>query len=143
MIQLSLSGAVNGAGNLAAYQVLSGKTKRGITSFNRAGPLTSAVYNPAALTVTLIPRSKLNLSQPERLTVTTSLLTDAFGRPSQWRQELRRHLQQPRHHNRASHEQVEGRVSVNPGGWRNHPRNKLHLAAIQLFAVRWRCNSGA
>ena len=81
VLQLTLSGAVNGAGNLAAYQLLSGKTRRGVTTFNKFVPLTSAVYNPTALTVTLFPARKLNLSQPERLRVAAALLTDVYGRP--------------------------------------------------------------
>jgi O-glycosyl hydrolase len=81
VLQLTLSGAVNGAGNLAAYQLLSGKTRRGVTTFNKLVPLTSAVYNPTALTVTLFPAGKLNLSQPKQLRVAAALLTDVYGRP--------------------------------------------------------------
>lgn len=81
MIQLNLSGALNGAGNFGAYRLLSGKTKKGKTTFNKIVPLVSAVYNPSALTVRLFPKSKLNLSQPEQLRVTAAQLTDAFGRP--------------------------------------------------------------
>jgi hypothetical protein len=49
-------------------------------------PLSSAIYDPSAHTVTLIPRTniprtKLNLASPEELIITASLLTDAYGRP--------------------------------------------------------------
>ena len=72
---------MNGAGNLADYKLLSGQTKRGVTTFKTVVPLASAVYNSTALTVTLIPKSKLNLSKPEQLRITAALLTDAYDRP--------------------------------------------------------------
>jgi hypothetical protein len=80
-LQLTFSGAINGAGNLAAYRVLAGKTKRGVTTFNKPVALASVEYNPSALTATLVSRSKLKLSRPEQLQITAALLTDAFGRP--------------------------------------------------------------
>ncbi len=79
-LELTFSGAINGAGNLAAYHVFAGKTKRRITTFNTPVRLSSAVYNPGALTVTLTPKSPFDLSQPEQLQVTAALLTDTFGR---------------------------------------------------------------
>jgi hypothetical protein len=81
VIELHLSGALSGAGNVAAYQLFAGKVKKRVTTFNRRLPLISAVYNPAALTVTLFPAGKLNLALPEQLRVTAALLTDAYGRP--------------------------------------------------------------
>jgi hypothetical protein len=80
VIQLHFSAAVNGAGNLGAYRLLTGKTKKGLTTFNKNVPLSSATYDPVALTVTLFTSGKLNLSQPMQVRVTASLLTDGFGR---------------------------------------------------------------
>src|SRR5208337_3356319 len=81
VVQLHLSGPLNGAGNLRAYKILSGQTKRGVTTFKTVVPLASVVYNSTALTVTLIPAGKLNLSKPEQLRITAALLTGAYGRP--------------------------------------------------------------
>jgi hypothetical protein len=81
VIQLDFSGALNGAKKLAAYHLRSGRTRKRVLIFDRTVPLASALYDPAALSVTLIARSKLNLSRPERLTVISSLFTDTFGRP--------------------------------------------------------------
>ncbi len=81
VIELHLSGALSGTGNLAAYRLLSGERRKGVTTFKRRVPLSSAVYNAATLTVTLFPVGKLNLSVPEQLRVTAALLTDAYGRP--------------------------------------------------------------
>jgi hypothetical protein len=80
-LQLTFSGAINGAGNLAAYHLFTGKTRKGVTTFNKPVPLSSVVYNAMARTAILATKSKLNLSQPEQLQVTASQLTDAFGRP--------------------------------------------------------------
>jgi subtilase family serine protease len=81
VVQLHLSGPLNGAGNLGAYKLLSGQTKRGVTTFKTVVPLASVVYSSTALTVTLIPAGKLNLSKPEQLRITAALLTDTYGRP--------------------------------------------------------------
>jgi len=78
VLQLQFSAPLSGTGNSAAYQLLSSKTKKHVTTFGKAVPLT--VSNPSALTVTLIPATALNLSQPEQLRVTAALLTDAYGR---------------------------------------------------------------
>src|SRR5262249_61068629 len=69
VLQLQFSGTLNGAGNLAAYQVRSGKTKKHVTTFNKPIRLTSANYSASAnaWTVTLIPATALNLTQPEQL----------------------------------------------------------------------------
>jgi hypothetical protein len=80
-LKLTFSGAINGAGNLSAYHLFKGKTKKGVTTFNKPIPLSSVVYDPGTFTATLAPKSKLDLSQTEQLQVTASLLTDAFGRP--------------------------------------------------------------
>jgi uncharacterized repeat protein (TIGR01451 family) len=82
VLEVHFSGALNGAGKLAAYQLLSGKTTKHVTTFNKRVPLVSAVYSasPSAWSVTLVPASKLNLSQPEQLRITAADLTDADGR---------------------------------------------------------------
>jgi hypothetical protein len=79
-LQLTFSGAINGAGNVAAYHLFSGTTRRHVTTFSKAVALASVQYNPSALTATLVPRSKLALTKPEQLQLTAALLTDAFGR---------------------------------------------------------------
>jgi hypothetical protein len=84
VLQLQFSGPVSGAGNLAAYVLESGKTKKGKTTYTKPVHLTSAVFDyPGAPpnTVTLFLKSKLNLSLPEQLTVNASLITDSSGRP--------------------------------------------------------------
>jgi hypothetical protein len=83
VLELQFSGALSAAAaaDLAAYQLLSGKTKKAVTTFNKRVALSSAQYNPTTLTVTLVPVRKLNLEQPERLTINAALLTDAYGRP--------------------------------------------------------------
>jgi hypothetical protein len=80
-LQLTFSGAINGAGNLAAFHVFAGKTRRGVTTFSQPVPLASVVYDPGPRTATLAPRNKLNLSLVEQLQVTAAMLTDSFGRP--------------------------------------------------------------
>jgi ELWxxDGT repeat protein len=85
VLQVQYSGPLDDAGNLAAYHLLAGRTSRMkgklATAFIKPVPLSSASYSPSANTVTLIPRGKLNLAQPEQLRVTASLLKDASGRP--------------------------------------------------------------
>ena len=81
MIQLRFSAAINGANRLSAYRLQAGTTRRGVTTFKGKVPLTTATYNPATFTVTLVPSGKLNLAQLEKLTVSAGLLTDSFGRP--------------------------------------------------------------
>ena len=81
---VQLSGALNPgqAEGLVAYHLLSGKVKKkGHINFNKPIPLSSAIYNSSAHILTLVPKSKLNLAQPERLTITASMLTDFLGRP--------------------------------------------------------------
>lgn len=85
VLRLQFSGPITGVGNLAAYQLLAGKTtktKRGkVTTFSKPVALASAVYDSTALTVTLYPASKLNTTQRVQLRITAAFLTDAYGRP--------------------------------------------------------------
>jgi len=76
---LQFSDALAGTGNQAAYQLFTGKTKRGVTTYNRFMPL--HVFKSTPTTVTLLPSRTLNLSVPEQLRVTESDLKDASGRP--------------------------------------------------------------
>jgi uncharacterized repeat protein (TIGR01451 family) len=76
---LKFSGALAGTGNVAAYQLLTGKVRKGVTTFHASVPLT--VLNSTPTSVTLLPKGKLNLSLPEQLRVVAADLTDAFGRP--------------------------------------------------------------
>ncbi len=103
VIQIVLSGDVSGAGNLGAYKLFLGKTKKRSTTFKTPVPLVSATYAPSEDTLTLVPAGKLNLTRPEELTVSAALLTDLYGRaldglrrPGRW--QLQRHLQEPGHH---------------------------------------------
>jgi hypothetical protein len=80
---LQFSGAVNGSGNLGAYMLMSGKTKKGHTAFNRPVPVSSAVFNEPGTppnSVTLILGGKLKPSAPGQLSVNATLFTDSFGR---------------------------------------------------------------
>jgi hypothetical protein len=76
---LGFSGNLTGTGTSAAYQLLTGKTKKGVTTYSKHIPLT--VFNATPTSVTLVPSGKLNLSQPLELKVTAANLSDAFGRP--------------------------------------------------------------
>jgi hypothetical protein len=79
---IQFSGAINGAGNLAAYQLLLSKTKKHVTTFTKPVKLSSAVVGstPGGTSVALILAKKPNLSKPEQLRITGSLLTDSAGR---------------------------------------------------------------
>jgi CSLREA domain-containing protein len=79
---IGFSGAINGAGNLAAYHLLLSKTRKHVTTFTKSVKLTSAVVSsmPAGPSVALILAKKPNLSRPEQLRITASLLTDSAGR---------------------------------------------------------------
>jgi len=84
VLQFQFSGPVNGAGNLAAYVLKSGQTKKGKTTYTKPVTLTSAVYNYPGTprnTVTLFLKKALNLSVPEQLTANASLITDSYGHP--------------------------------------------------------------
>jgi hypothetical protein len=76
---LQFSGNLSGTGNPAAYQLATGTTRKGRTTFTKNVPLT--VFNATPTTVTLVPGGKLKLSQPAQLRVTAAALSDAFGRP--------------------------------------------------------------
>jgi hypothetical protein len=78
---LEFSDDLAGTGNAAAYQLLTGKTKKGSTTFHTRVPLT--VFDSTPTSVTLLPRHKLKRSLPEQLRLVASDLTDATGRPLQ------------------------------------------------------------
>jgi hypothetical protein len=83
-IVVQFTGALNpaAAGNLAGYSLVSaGKDKTFGTKDDKPVPLASATYNPAANTVTLIPRKPLVLSPPLQLHLIAQTLTDMLGRP--------------------------------------------------------------
>jgi len=83
VLELQFSGPVSGAGNLGAYVLESGKTKKGKTTYTTRVPLSSVVYDypgARANSVTLFLKNKLNLSVPEQLTVNAGLITDSEGR---------------------------------------------------------------
>ena len=83
VLELQFSGPVEDAGNLAAYMLVSGKTKKRKTTYTKVVPLSSAVYNYPGTppnTVTLFPATKLSSSTPGRLTVIASQITDSYGR---------------------------------------------------------------
>jgi hypothetical protein len=78
---MNFSGALNSgdASNLAAYMLASAKRKKKATVYTNSVPLTSATYNAAAETVTLMLRGKL----PRRaiqLTINAADVMDAEGR---------------------------------------------------------------
>jgi hypothetical protein len=76
---LGFSGDLTGTGTPAAYQLLTGKTKKGVTTYSKSIPLTVSSAMPTS--VTLVPSAKLTLSQPLELKVKAVDLADAFGRP--------------------------------------------------------------
>ena len=75
---LQFSGSLTGTGNLAAYQLQSGKTKKGVTTFIKNLPVT--LVNVTSTSVVLIPSGKVNFTQPLQLKVTGADLADSFGR---------------------------------------------------------------
>jgi hypothetical protein len=82
-IVILFSGALNPAParSLAAFHLLSGKVKKHDTIYSKNVPLSEAIYDPSAHTISLVPKGKLNMAQPEQLKITASLLTDSLGRP--------------------------------------------------------------
>jgi hypothetical protein len=80
---LQFSGTLNPvqAMSLGDYHLVSGKTRKGHTTYSKTLALRSATYSPAAHTVTLIPKNKLSAAQPDELIVTGSVLTDTLGQP--------------------------------------------------------------
>jgi len=85
-LEIQFSGLVAGSGDLAAYQLSSVATKKvkkkAVTSFKPIR-LTSAVpaSSPMASSVLLLPATKPNLSQSDRIQIIAADLTDAYGRP--------------------------------------------------------------
>ncbi len=85
-LEIQFSGLVAGTGELAAYQlssVTTRKVKKKVVTSYRPIRLTSAVpaSNPKTTTVSLLPSTKPNLSQSDRLQIIAADLTDAYGRP--------------------------------------------------------------
>ena len=80
-IELTFSGAVAGAGNVGAYQLYAGKTKKRVTSYSQRVPLGSATYNPSSFSVILLLAGTKKLSALNQLQVSTSSITDDYGRP--------------------------------------------------------------
>ena len=80
VIQLKFSADIQGAGNVGAYKLFLGKTKKHVTTYKTPLRLASAIYASSELTVTLVPLRKLKLSQMKQLQVTGALLTDQYGR---------------------------------------------------------------
>jgi len=83
VVLLQFSGALNPAAsqNLAAYSLLAGTIKKRVLGFKKPIPFVSAIYNPTALTVSLVPQGKRKLPKYEQLTISSGLLTDSFGCP--------------------------------------------------------------
>jgi hypothetical protein len=85
-LDVQYSGNVSGSGDLAAYQLSSVTTKKvkkkAVTSYKPIR-LTSALpaSSPMASSVLLVPATKPNLSQIDRLQIVAADLTDALGRP--------------------------------------------------------------
>jgi hypothetical protein len=82
-VVLQFSGALNQskAQNVANYSLLAGTVKKNVLVFNKSVPLASAIYDPTAHTVTLLPAGKQKLPKYEQLTIGSGLLTDSLGRP--------------------------------------------------------------
>ena len=85
VLDIQFSGLVAGAGDLAAYQLSSVTTKKvkkkTVTSYKPIR-LTSAMpaSSPMTSMVSLLPATKPNLSQSDRLQIVAADLTDAYGR---------------------------------------------------------------
>ena len=83
VVVLQFSGALDPstAQNVVDYSLLAGTIKKKVLSFSKPVPFTSAIYNPTAQTVTLLPQVKRKLPKYEQLTIRSGLLTDSLGRP--------------------------------------------------------------
>jgi hypothetical protein len=85
VLEIDFSGEVAGAGNLAAYQLSSATTKKvkhkPVISYKPI-KLASALVasSPMTTSVKLVPATKPNLSQTDRLQITAADITDALGR---------------------------------------------------------------
>ena len=85
-LEIEFSGLVAGSGDLAAYQlssVTTKKVKKKPVATYKPIKLTAALpaSSPLASSVTLVPATKPNLSQTDRLEIVAADLTDALGRP--------------------------------------------------------------
>jgi uncharacterized delta-60 repeat protein len=78
---IDLNGALSAtsADDIAAYSVRTGTTRRKAIVYQKAVPLMSAIYDPTALSVTLLPKNGHTFTRPEQLTIDASLITDANG----------------------------------------------------------------
>jgi RHS repeat-associated protein len=86
VLDIQFSGLVSGAGNLGAYQLSSistRKVKRQAVTTYKPIRLTSAVPASSPLTsmVALVPSTKPNLDQTDRLQIIAADLTDVYRRP--------------------------------------------------------------
>jgi uncharacterized repeat protein (TIGR01451 family) len=83
VLVVSFSGALapGPAGNLAEYHVgVLGRGKKAARKPPKSLPLTAAMYDPTAHTVTLVPRGKIAKAKLQ-LTITAAGVLDAQGRP--------------------------------------------------------------
>jgi hypothetical protein len=83
---IEFSGAVAGAGDLAAYQLSSVTTKRlkrkTVTTYKPIRLISAMpASSPMALSVVLVPATKPNVAQTDRLEIVAADLTDALGLP--------------------------------------------------------------
>ncbi len=83
VVVLQFSGALDRstAQNVGNYSLLAGTMKKKALTFHKPVPFTSAIYDPTAQTVTLLPQGKRRLPKYEQLTIRSGLLTDSLGRP--------------------------------------------------------------
>ncbi|MGP0066705.1 MAG: Calx-beta domain-containing protein [Isosphaeraceae bacterium] len=83
VVVLQFSGALDPstAQSVADYSLLAGMVKKKVLTFNKPVPFTSAIYDPVAHTVTLLPQGKRKPPKYEQLTIRSGLLTDSLGRP--------------------------------------------------------------
>ena len=117
------------ANSLAAFHLLSGKVKKGQTTYSKNVPLKSAIYNALAHTISLVPKGKLNLKQPEQLT-DHRFLADRLPRSSHRRQprrparrRFRRELEGQVGHHRIDNRRKSGfRLSARHRSHRPSPR---------------------
>jgi hypothetical protein len=85
-LEIQFSAPVSGAGNLGAYQLSSITTrkvgKHTVTNYKPIR-LASAVpaSSPTTSMVSLVPATKPNVAQSDRLTIIAAGLTDIYGRP--------------------------------------------------------------
>jgi hypothetical protein len=85
-LEIEFSGLVAGAGDLAAYQlssVTSEKVKKKAVTTYKPIKLASAIpgSSPTASVVLLVPATRSNLGQTDRLEIVAADLTDMLGRP--------------------------------------------------------------